>query len=138
MTDDEKAATFIGWTPEQCQPEAPYDVWFRADSGSGSMRELVQGPCPHGHFRPHPIPAPDMSKPQNYMRALEVVAQREDLTCDVAFGVGVAGWWVALGDDCGVGAFKIGVDGRLAGMGRTLSDAAVAVLAALYEADHPM
>jgi hypothetical protein len=136
MTEKEKAAIFIGWKLDLFQPEAPHNIWFRAERAS--MRELVQGPCPHGYFRSHPITAPDMSKPENYMRCAEVAAQRKDLTCDMVFDIGVAGWWVALSDDCGGGAFKIGVDKRLLGMGKILSDAAVAVLAALYDAEHPM
>src|SRR5258708_2490660 len=50
MNENEKAATLIGWKPDQYQPEEPYDVWFRADSGS--MRELVQGPAHTVIFAP--------------------------------------------------------------------------------------
>jgi hypothetical protein len=34
MTENEKVAAFIGRKPDKSQPEAPYDVWFRADCGS--------------------------------------------------------------------------------------------------------
>jgi hypothetical protein len=69
MTDNEKAATFIGWKRLQhCEDT----TWTLEDEG-GRCDEcgyLVVGPIGAGN-RFHDRIAPNMSKPENYMKALE-------------------------------------------------------------------
>jgi len=67
MTENEKAATFIGWKPDDCH--------------------CALKPGAHGHF------CPDMSRPENYMRALtcgrmvswglKYDASRDGLICEL-------------------------------------------------------
>ena len=56
MTDNEKAATFIGWT-------------------DGEFTCIYHEPCPSDcrERKRKPLGAPDMSKPENYMRALNAL-----------------------------------------------------------------
>lgn len=97
MTDNEKAATFIGWVGA-CD-EHPW---------SGDVR------CSK---------APDMSKPENYMRALDRLHQR---------GAGFVQWgngcFATFNDEDGTdhtGPIK-----------ETIAEAVVAFLVALYDAEH--
>lgn len=63
MTDNEKAATFIGWNPTvQC---------YCASKGLNRMNpEHADLPIEHS------MSAPDMSDPRNYMKALEAIQAR--------------------------------------------------------------
>ena len=64
MTDNEKAATFIGWHEgEIC-----------------NGRHYGQVECPKSHYgrhqdAEHNVPAPDMSDPRNYMKALADIVE---------------------------------------------------------------
>lgn len=69
MTDNEKAATFIGWKPGQrcggCDARMMDHGFENIDAETGE---------PFG--RAHTIDAPDMSDPRNYMKALEGLSER--------------------------------------------------------------
>lgn len=99
LSDNEKAATFIGWYAG--------------------------------------LPIPDMSKPENYMRALEAVANGfSSYTIDVAFGCCAEGWFVALGDDYGNGPWIDGAKRNIEREAPTIGEATVLALVALYDAEH--
>lgn len=87
MTENEKAATFIGWVEIcnncwPCQgPHRPTPGWVH------SCRE-------HCEVVPHKIPAPDMNLPQNYMLALENLPINEwtiyrDVERDIECRIGI-------------------------------------------------
>lgn len=106
LSDNEKAATFIGWNPDRCEltqmlPHHPKD-W-----------------CP-SHKRYETV-APDMSKPENYMRAL---GSLENLSPSVGYRNvnNGSGWYCEIdgSDDC---CFY-----------SSAGDAVVKALAALYDA----
>lgn len=71
MTDNEKAATFIGWKPDQpCQHRElnPVEMWgngIRACFGCGCLIPVNQAHCTHIDK------APFMGIPENYMRTVE-------------------------------------------------------------------
>jgi hypothetical protein len=73
MTDNEKAATFIGWKPnEKCNLTLVtcmhFDQpWF--DRESEESKRWVKEGGQYPPFAEHPIPAPDMTDPRNYMKA---------------------------------------------------------------------
>lgn len=58
MTENEKAATYIGWIPEGCT----------INPASSRACELGTKSCERRHN-----PAPDMSKPEHYMWAMEAL-----------------------------------------------------------------
>lgn len=62
MTDNEKASTFIGWS---------LDMKCAADCRLGSHLYGYESIHDGDHLPPNLIPAPDMSRPENYMRALD-------------------------------------------------------------------
>lgn len=74
MTDNEKAATFIGWSPtDWCKAihwhyEQGFAVCETCDFNS--QKKQIRHPMPE-----HRSPAPDMADPRNYMKALENLAQ---------------------------------------------------------------
>jgi hypothetical protein len=72
MTNNEKAATFIGWKPNTPCPykELPTD-WF-SKCLCGTAEETNLGNLPD-HFEP----APDMSKPENYMKLWHTFADND-------------------------------------------------------------
>jgi hypothetical protein len=100
MTENDKAATFIGWKPGQrCER------WYTLQSGSWCYDHKTKDA--------HDLPAPDMSDPRNYMKALEAcddwqLAKENQMI------------WVERGD-----CRKYGITPRKA-------------LAALYDAEHPV
>lgn len=74
MTPNEKAATFIGWKPEQkCAPRwcamrldacprcGATDIEWKGGILQGELYQIT----------PHDIPAPPMDDPRNYIKALE-------------------------------------------------------------------
>jgi hypothetical protein len=101
MTDNEKAATFIGWREGvRCTAERVWGTDACCDGHSA------------GGKKPHDIPAPDMSDPRNYMKALHELP--------VWFR------WEVTRDDCMVTTDK----------GQYIEPTPVAALAALYDAEH--
>jgi hypothetical protein len=112
MTDDEKAATFIGWDLNQLcvAPMKPIDGcadwWCAVCNYAGGSR--------------HDTKCPDMSKPENYMRALEA---RDWYSLDKGDNFRCA---VASGDDLISRYSK-----------NSMAAAIVEALAALYDAEHP-
>lgn len=105
MTDNEKAAHFIGWKP---------------------FEDMVVCRCTEERDY-HPvekvaIPAPDMSDPRNYMKALE--ADLEGWRANIDTPEGLRGIW--LGRQGGVWAYGAGLD---------FAAAVVKALAALYDAE---
>ena len=76
MTDNEKAAHFIGWKPcigyVEVRDDAP--EYRYCACGFYVRTEYLEGPCPPS---PHKNPdAPDMSDARNYMKALEAIQAR--------------------------------------------------------------
>jgi len=61
MTDNEKAATFIGWKPGMVHRAVSMGI------------TTVSVPCDADDPRAHPLEAPDMSRPENYMKAAREV-----------------------------------------------------------------
>jgi hypothetical protein len=101
MNENEKAATFIGWRPTD---------FFCPYHGDGCLE-------PECEDR-RKVPAPDMSRPRNYMKALEGLIQKYG-----AIQVTLVSGWVGISTP--------GWE-RVAN-GDTWLDA----LAALYDAEHP-
>lgn len=62
MTENEKAATFIGWEPGMMCPQVRRKAW--KCTACGFYDKDLTG-------EPHSLLAPDMSDPRNYMEALE-------------------------------------------------------------------
>ena len=61
MNNNEKAATYIGWKPDQqCGNTHSYNWW---------CEECGWRPVYPEKFHIHSIPAPDMNLPSNYMKA---------------------------------------------------------------------
>ena len=114
MTDNEKAATFIGWSPTPTNRGYCLAATVRSQS-SCFIAE-----------------APDMSKPQNYMRALEALPdnrwpdmclhENRHWRCSI---------WSQWNNDIGSHAIYWGGDGE------TCGEAVVKALVALYDAEHP-
>lgn len=67
MTDNEKAAHFIGWKPELCEAKHPLVM---THGGQKRVR------CKHNETSRHTIEAPDMSLPANYMKAVRELVLR--------------------------------------------------------------
>ena len=121
LTDNEKAATFIGWKPDKRCGRA---IWL-----------LLEG-CPDcdywGDLGEHDVPCPLMSLPKNYMRALETLPdnrwpdmclhENRHWHCSI---------WNQWDNDIGSHAIYWGGDGE------TCGEAVVKALAALYDAEHP-
>lgn len=71
MTFNEKAATFIGWESGRrlfCPKCAQNALMQSQRENVGLKRESAPNRCPHDETL---IGAPDMNKPENYMKALE-------------------------------------------------------------------
>jgi len=109
MTDNEKAATFVGWRPNAPCTDHP-----------SITRVVATEHCTLSAMMVHDVLAPDMSKPENYMRALESLNNYE-MSRDERLG-------------CAVAIPDFGhAEGRTF---TTMAEAAVAALAALYAAEH--
>ena len=121
MTDKEKAATYVGWIPERpCQHRERYDgsLW-----GNGVLQCSVCY-CRIGLDRcEHVDRAPDMGRPENYIRALEHLHAR---------GSGYLQW----GNGCFMATnLEDGKD--VYGPNKpTIAEAVVGFLAVLYDAEH--
>jgi hypothetical protein len=124
MTDHEKAATFIGWVQEQTY---------------GALGFKYAKWCT--------LPAPDMSKPENYMWALETLRQR-------GFTYSLGGDSVALmklraergSKDVRVYTVALwpSIDGSMdlnsevhGDSSNSIAEAVIKALAALYNTEHP-
>lgn len=108
VTDNEKAATFIGWNHERCElrrilEHHPKDWCDR-----------------HKRYEPE---CPDMTQPQNWARAL--VALMHD-----------GHWWELHGSSDGIASLRIDPDGDDSELafhdGDSISAAIIRTLAALY------
>lgn len=123
MTDNEKAATFIGWREGAVYTECTHVTVDNVEYGCPT--------CIHSH------PAPNMTRPENYMRAWEAV-HSGDLYADVCFGTCAEGYFVRVGDDyTAKGIDDEHYDQPIEVSERTLGEAMVSALAALYDAEHP-
>jgi hypothetical protein len=131
MTDNEKAATFIGWKDADSNiclgygirhPDEPHYRcpcgWSANEYGLHGMSEARGG---------LKASTPDMIKPENYMRALEAVAAREDAIVETSLAPHREvefrlpnGVWIIGGNK-----------------GDSIAQAAINALAALYDAEHP-
>jgi hypothetical protein len=81
MTDNEKAATFIGWSAKEkicCLSPCPVDTGWPDEHLSDEMiahyRLVWSDPIYHARFHGHP--APHMTDPRNYMKALIAAATK--------------------------------------------------------------
>lgn len=111
MTNNEKAATSIGWRPKT--PCFNQSLDNESCSACGTGIGMVAGP----RVPPHYVAAPDMSKPENYMRALEGLPRDYE--------------WALFRGEC-----RIREVSRLWAMASRGATPAAA-LAALYDAEHP-
>jgi len=114
MTENEKAATFIGWYPGQiCEICALTDGCYDCDLEIGT------------HIRK----VPDMSRPENYMRALEGGDFGYEMIYDPQLGD--AAWWSVdiyrdhRGNRVALGESRIG-----------RGDSVIQALAKLYDKEH--
>lgn len=125
MTANEKAATFIGWKREYCT-ENPRPRGSILNS-KGPIRR-----CRHGHLTRHYSKAPDMSKPENYMQALETLRRK-----GYAWTLGGDPDWM----DEAVGHPRKKFSGAIWGYGyaqlakEAYGDSPVTTLAALYDTE---
>ena len=140
MTDNEKAASYHpDWKPgRRCDEN---DV-IRGDEqrrpctcGYDGDRQFVGINMGHSILRmePHAMPAPDMSDPRNYMRALESIVEANKF------------WGVNLDistppecrfEYCAMPIKKWQRDRSIYRDGATVAEAVVKALAALYDAEH--
>lgn len=80
MTDNEKAATFIGWKPDaKCHIGLATcshidQPWFDPETEDSKRWLKVGGE--HPPFAEHSISAPDMADPRNYMKAFAAISAR--------------------------------------------------------------
>jgi len=118
MTENEKAATFIGWKPDDCH--------------------CALKPGAHGHF------CPDMSRPENYMRALETDAIRNRGDWRIQYLTARAelpahfSCYINYQTRYSRQRYKSNhyvCDAQ--GRGATVGQAIIAALAALYDQEHP-
>jgi hypothetical protein len=122
MTDNEKAATFIGWREgTMCKaPKKPVDDREFGDVWCPSCNEVFG--CGD-----HDVVCPDMSDPRNYMKAL---------TDDKSFAsLALTRDWHNEGWRC-----ELHINNWTPAIQRdrkTAGEAVVAALAALYDAEHP-
>jgi len=124
MTDNEKAATFIGWEP---------DAVDRICEVCGARKSQVEQKWQDGHIFGNggTLSAPDMSDPRNYMKALEAI--------------NAAGHWFPEIMTNGIGwLFRFGRMHaeivpiiNIAKSHKEHGQAATLALAALYDAEHP-
>jgi hypothetical protein len=131
MTDNEKAATYLDWKPEtKCTaPCKPVDDHEFGDVWCPVCKEVFG--CGN-----HDVKCPDMSKPENYMRALEVLLSVPhpmswptyvDFPCPARDnGKYIAPWGCTIRHRY-----------HVRGFGTILGEAAINALAALYDAEHP-
>jgi|SRR5579862_3339731 len=116
MNDNEKAATFIGWREGQLGGLCRFD-------DSNRVCQLGTKHCYFDHSK-YPEPAPDMSDPRNYMKALD--SQMSELVRDYE------GWHCDLTklwrDEEGTVVVKR--------WHKTAGEAVISALAALYDAEH--
>jgi hypothetical protein len=128
MTENEKAATFIGWQPGQrCEGvPLPASVCWRCSSCGYEYGPFYSGA--------HSTPAPDMSDPRNYMKALEMVRVEGEYYPEIyTNGIGwLARFGKVIGPDFEDGSpFAIC---RIAKSHADLGSAVTRALAALYDA----
>jgi hypothetical protein len=125
MTDNEKAATFIGWQVRDHK-------YVGSEGGGGTLfRVPTCDAC--GEYRTYHDKAPDMTDPRNYMKALATAAS------DVPFV------WICVdpngGGSCHIEAMAQDIKFLKApdimAEGDNLGEQVVKALAALYDAEHP-
>lgn len=132
MSDNEKAATFIGWDVGQ-----PCDYPLKPISGPDDMFCFECNiPAQDIHYKP----APDMSDPRNYMKAIEAIRIRGYV---VSFG-GDPEWYKELRPNHR--SFSMAIWGYRDNLvhetydPRTgaddLAGSVIGTLAALYDAEH--
>lgn len=112
MTDNEKAATFIGWSPYTC------------DDGHCDF-------CGSRAFPHHPAQAPDMSDPRNYMKALENLGRDLSIAYRHESGiVQLTSWFCDI-------AYQSSAFNEINAIGKSPSEAVTKALAALYDTESP-
>lgn len=130
MTDNEKAATFIGW--REGQPCSHREQIDGSQWGNGIQQ------CFLCHCRLpidrcfHTDPAPPMADPRNYMKALEIAGRKFEWF-QIQYQGGDS-YWVTIGGyldyDGSPYDYKSMADGK------STAEAVIATLAALYDAEH--
>jgi hypothetical protein len=128
MTNNEKAATFIGWEPNS-ENQAEIGTLCQGHAGqvveTGTALGAMRVRCKHGQIWAHIVEsdAPDMARPDNYMKALQAIAgrmQELELHCRD----NGREWGLSL-NDCDPISYHA-----------TVGDAVLAALAALYDVEH--
>lgn len=112
LTDNEKAATYIGWVPNTPCTERHVEWFTRCPCGSDAEPE-----------QPHNKACPVMNWPENYMRAFEE-ASEPSLFWDLGY------WYCHLYTGTVPNRYKI------VGTGNTVSEAVFSALVILYNEEH--
>jgi hypothetical protein len=135
LNDNERAATFIGWKPGPCdlsrmlvaeifggvEYRCSTCAWVKQVPVHKNSTLVAYGP----DFYQHNNTAPDMSKPENYMGALEATGRAYQFKREMAASYAMMGLFYACTiPDYDINAFWY----------KTGGEAAIAALAALYDA----
>jgi hypothetical protein len=123
VTPNEKAATFVGWEPnKQCNRQR-----FRIDYSGAECWDCGKR-VGTSEIRPHIAEMPDMSKPENYMRALEGLVERRWL------------WFIANHADGSIQVkiwrADVSMFAREPARRQAIGTLAIQALATLYDAEH--
>lgn len=123
MTDQEKAATFIGWH-EGLKCSGCMDP-----DGHGFTGQIIDG---EPEMFSHDLPCPDMADARNYMKALEIAGRKFEWF-QIQYQGGDS-YWVTIGGyldyDGSPYDYKSMADGK------STAEAVIATLAVLYNAEH--
>lgn len=144
MTDNEKAATFIGWQEGHCDlSKGDYRVVDCPHTGKhadcsrfvechtwwiclcGAEMPCTTDELNHPQLGPnihHDRAAPDMTDPRNYMKALEILSERR---LEPDLGVTQGHWYV-----------DTDTKGETELYAKTPAEAVILRLVALYDAEH--
>lgn len=118
LSDNEKAATFIGWKPTL----GPSTVCFCGHTAHhhGALKPSACNKCCCNKYDKANKPAPDLSDPRNYMKALEGLGRRTI-------------WWELYWDDA---TSQVALLITAHFIYQRIENSVVRALAALYDAEH--
>lgn len=122
LSPNEKAATFIDWTPRFCEG-------YRIELIDGWLCDLCETRFAQKPQHRHQCgDCPDMTKPENYMRALEACGYRFSIARDYPALVENGLAYV-----CNIESTTYIAEGWY----QTAGEAVIAAFAALYDTEHP-
>lgn len=135
MTDNEKAATYMGWVRKECLHNVT-----EVDPRRRNVTKCLLCGCVAGDDCKHFNPAPNMKYPEAYMAALEFIAHRKNTVG------GDIGLWPIINvrhiefniqDFFGNSVLPSGGFSGAKWRGETLGDIIVKGLAEFYDTEHP-